>query len=136
MRLTEVAASVAGQHRNKLDELKAKAKELERPDWLWHSLLLSFSTMGNARGKIGLVDNQENYEKVTFAALGKLSSKDRKRRLTETLRVGKVRMSDIKARWLSKNFERISKMGGPASAKQLLMSECGPEAKRKFPRVL
>ena len=132
MRMAGVAKSVAARHRGKLNELKAEAKELERPDWVWHCLLVSFSTMGNSRGYDGLIKNKDNYSKVTFDSLARLAKKNRKSTLKEALHAAKVRMPDRKATWLFQNFDRISKIGGPVRAKQLLLSRPGPKAKMKF----
>ena len=35
----------------------------DRTDFIWHSLLQSFATMGNARGWDGLIGNEENYNR-------------------------------------------------------------------------
>ena len=47
-------------------------EQKDRPDFVWHSLLQSFATMGNARGWDGLIGNEENYNRVTFEALSAL----------------------------------------------------------------
>lgn len=132
IRLSEIAKSLATEHVDKLNELKARAKELDQPNWFWHSLLVSASTMGNSRGFKGLIENEENYDKVTFDSLRKLSKEDRDRTLTETLRAAQVRMADIKAARLSRNFDRILEMGGPLSARLELLSLKGRDAKIKF----
>jgi hypothetical protein len=82
IRLAEKANFLAKKHREKLNELKAAARDLDQPDWLWHSLLASASTLGNSRGYRGLIENEKNYNKVTFDSLAKLSKQDRGRTLS------------------------------------------------------
>jgi endonuclease III len=130
--LAGVLRTLAPQHRNKLEELKKRECESNRPDFIWHSLLESFATMGSSRGYAGLIDDSSNYNKVTFEALFLLSPPDRWRTLKETLRVAKVRMPDKKAEWLRENFERISTMGGPLAARAELFSRTTAEDKIKF----
>jgi hypothetical protein len=131
-RLSEIARSVASKHEHKLKELKDGAKDLNRDDWFWHSLLVSAATLGSTRGFKGLIQNKENYDKVTFDSLRKLSKKERDRTLRETLRAAKVRMSDTKATRLSENLDRISEMGGPLSVKRQLLALKGRDAKIAF----
>ena len=85
-------------------------EQKDRPDFVWHSLLQSFATMGNARGWDGLIGNEENYNRVTFEALSAL---DRLENLDEVLRASKVRMPAKKAVWLDLDYEMIIEMGGP-----------------------
>jgi len=135
-RLAQLAKLIAARHRNELEEWKKRSSDLEHPYWLWESLLLSFSTMGRSKGAAALMRNPELHRKVTYNALAKLSPRDRKRTLKETLRAAKlVRMPDRKAEWLHSAFDRISsEMGGIAEAKQALLSRAGPEAKMEFLR--
>jgi hypothetical protein len=56
-------------------------EQRDRPDFMWHSFLQSFATMGNARGRDGLVGNKANYNLVTFEALSGLYSVERFERL-------------------------------------------------------
>jgi hypothetical protein len=51
---------------------KEGERELQRPDFVWHLLLQSFSTWGGSRGWAGLIGTKENYERVTFEALSRL----------------------------------------------------------------
>src|ERR1700678_1195141 len=72
----------------KLAEGKTRRTELDRPDFIWHELLLSFATMGNSRGAEGLIRNQDNYRRVTFEALTrKRTNAIRRSELREVLRV-------------------------------------------------
>lgn len=105
----------------RLAEGKSRASEFERPDFVWYELLLSFSTMGNSRGKHGLIDNPENFSRVQFKALELLGSTEaRIKQLRAVLQAAKVRMPAKKAEWLSAAFDRIASMGGPLAAKEQL----------------
>lgn len=125
---------IAERHRDQINKAKDGAKALRRHDWLWEALLLSISTMGGSRGAQQLIRNKDHHSKITFDALRKLSSKDRNRRLKETLRDAGIRWPKKKAKWLSENFERISKLSGPAAAKKSLLDLSGSEAKMEFLR--
>jgi thermostable 8-oxoguanine DNA glycosylase len=120
--------------KHKLEELKRDAQCLEKPDFVWLSLVESFSSMGNSRGYEGLFGNPENYKKITFEALSCLSLEDRLRVLAETLSAAVVRMPDKKAEWLAAAFEQIARMGGPVEAKAKLLREPGRDAKIAFLR--
>ena len=116
----------------KLESLKTERHQLERPDYLWHSLLVSFSTMGNSRGFKGLIENKNNYERVTYQALESLPVTERIQRLEETLLNAKVRIPLQKAQWLSDNFDMIQSLGGLEAAKQTALNQHGVNAKIKF----
>ena len=88
-RLANVARFLAAKHRSELEEWKKGAMELNRPDWLWESLLLSFSTMGRSKGAVGLIRNPDLHSKVTYEALAKLAPHERRSTLKETLRAAK-----------------------------------------------
>jgi hypothetical protein len=119
--------------RAKLAESKTRRKELDRPDFVWHELLLSFATMGNSLGAEGLIRNQDNYRRVTFDALKrKRTNANRLSELREVLRAAKVRMSDKKADWLMENYDRVTALGGPTDAKKTLLNTEGREEKIKF----
>lgn len=128
---TKVLAQLDSVKR-KLEELKGDARYLERPDFVWVSLVESLSSMGNSRGYDGLFGDPENYKRITFEALSLLSPEDRLRLLTETLSAATVRMPHRKAEWLATDFEEIQTMGGPAKAKAALLSESGRDAKIAF----
>jgi endonuclease III len=128
-RLALILGSLAVSRRDKLERLKEDARELERPDFVWHSLVESFSSMGNSRGYEGLFVKTDLYGRITWEALSSLSSQERRRVLAQTLRAATVRMPDRKAEWLSSDFERIVQLGGPAAVKAQLLSQQGREAK-------
>lgn len=116
-----------------LAEGKTRRKELDRPDFVWHELLLSFATMGNSRGAEGLIRNRDNYKRVTFEALKRKPTKAaRLKELLIVLRAAKVRMPPKKAVWLANAFERVNQMGGPRKAKAVLFRREGCDEKIRF----
>jgi hypothetical protein len=133
--LVPIVKSIA-RHKDvkaKLAEGKTRRKELDRPDFIWHELLLSFATMGNSRGAEGLIRNQDNCRRVTFEALKRKPTKAvRLRELLSVLRAAKVRMPQKKAVWLADAFERVQGMGGPKKAKTELFRREGCEGKIRF----
>ena len=133
-RLADAASGLAQLDfvKHKLEELKSDAQCLEKPDFIWLSLVESLSSMGNSRGYEGLFGDPENYERITFEALSSLPREGRLRVLAETLAAGAVRMPDRKAEWLAADFEQIEGMGGPAQAKAKLLSEPGRDTKIAF----
>jgi hypothetical protein len=131
-RLAAVVKPLAEKHHKTLERLKKEEKQLSRPDFLWHYMLQSFATLGSVRGWDGLIGNEENYAKVTYEALSKLSADRRLSRLEKTLLKAKVRMPYKKADWLAENFDRIEEMGGPEAAKKALLRQPNRNEKIKF----
>ncbi len=107
-------------------------EQRDRPDFIWHSLLQSFATMGNARGWDGLVGNEANYNLLTFEALSGLDSVERLERLDKVLRASKVRMPGKKSAWLGLNHEMIVEMGGPEEARRQALAQNGRDGKVAF----
>jgi hypothetical protein len=118
--------------RLKLEELKKDARYLQKPHFLWLSLVESMSSMGNSRGYDGLFRDPANYERITFEALSLLSPEERFRELARTLSTAAVRMPDRKAEWLVADFDFIQRIGGPAKAKDELLNQPGRDAKVAF----
>ena len=98
---------------------------LGRPDFVWHFLLQSFATMGNSRGRDGLIGNTDNYERVKFDALSGLHRTERLKTLDEVLRTAKVRMPGKKAVSLNHNYEMIIEMGGLEEARRQALAQEG-----------
>jgi hypothetical protein len=132
-RLIDALRHLTPEMKETLRERKEEGLEQkDRPDFVWHSLLQSFATMGNARGWEGLVGNEENYKRVTFEALSGLDRVERLETLDEVLRTSKVRMPGKKAAWLDLNYEMIIEMGGPEEARRQTLAQDGREAKVAF----
>ena len=116
-----------------LDNLKRWGQEeLERPDFVWHILLQSFATWGGARGHEGLIGNQDNYGRVTFAALSKVDADARPLVLEEVFLAAKVRYARVKAKLMSRNYDIVAMMGGPVEATKQALAQDGREAKIAF----
>jgi hypothetical protein len=135
-RLVEVVTRLAAERRAELEERKQNHADIARPDFLWHYLLQSFATMGRSSGWHGLIGNKTNYDRVTYPALEALSPTDRLRVAREVCRVAKVRMPDRKGDFIVGCFERIHGMGGPETAKALLLSQPGREAKIRWLKAM
>jgi cystathionine gamma-synthase len=132
-RLIDALRHLTPEMKETLRERKEEGVEQkDRPDFVWHSLLQSFATMGNARGWDGLVGNEENYNRVTFEALSGLDRVERLEKLDEVLRVSKVRMPGKKAVWLDLNYEMIIEMGGPEAARRQALAQDGRQKKVAF----
>lgn len=131
-RLKRQARLLARQHAEKLEQLKAEQKQLQRSDFLWHFLLQSFATMGRTSGWRGLIGDKTNYNKVRFEVLAQLSPEARRLQVEETCRAAKIRMPSIKARYILKCFEQVQELGGIEAAKSKLMAQSGREGKIAF----
>src|SRR4030095_13920874 len=112
---------------------------LARPDFIWHYLLQSFSTMGRASGWHGLIGNQDNYDRVTYATLAALTPDARAAQVRQVCREAGIRMPDKKAVFILGGFEYVTQLGGPEAAKAKLLAQPGREAKiaflRSFPGI-
>jgi hypothetical protein len=119
--------------RNTLRQRKREGKrDLERPDFVWHLLLQSFSTWGGARGWEGLMGTRGNYDRVTFEALSGLDPEARVVELKEVFFAGGVRYANTKARLMARNHNLVAEMGGPEGAKRRAFAQEGREAKIAF----
>src|SRR5208282_3834538 len=99
-RLVAVVRRLGSEKRSELDKRKEGASGLDRSDFIWHYLLQSFSTMGGARGYSGLMENQENYRRVTYDALAALTPEARQAQVREVCRVAKVNRPNQKAGYI------------------------------------
>lgn len=131
-RLIGLLKNLSPEMKQKLAEIKRDSKKLKRKDFIWHALLCSIATLGNERGYQGLIANEKNYERVSFAALSKISQAKRLPHIEKVLRDAKVRMPAQKARWLFENHEIISRLGGVEKVTSLALSMKGREAKMRF----
>lgn len=130
--LVSVIGTIFAIHKSEVEALKAPYADIGRPDFVWHYLLQSFATMGRAAGWKGLIGNESNYNRVTFAALTELPDAQRALVVEETCRSAKVRMPSIKAKFILRCFGQVTALGGPHAAKTALFSAPGRSGKIKF----
>lgn len=101
-------------------------------DFVWHSLLQSFATLGGTRGWHGLIGEQANYSRVTFDALSKVDADDRAATILEVFRAAKINYPYRKAGLMARNYDLIAKMGGPIEASRQALTMNGKQAKIAF----
>ncbi len=119
--------------RRRLSSLKREGKErFALDDFIWHALLLSFSTWGNSRGRAGLIDNRCNYRRVTFPVLMRMSESKRRAHIERILRDAKVNRPLRKAELLNRNVTILQNMGGLKGAKSRALAQKGTDAKIRF----
>lgn len=116
----------------RLKFLKSEKIGADRPDFIWHYLLQSFSTMGNSRGHAGLILNKSNYNQVTYDVIKQLNESKRIEHFDLILRKAGVRMPSQKAKWLNDNYKIIERMGGLENCNKLIFSQKGSEQKMQF----
>jgi thermostable 8-oxoguanine DNA glycosylase len=131
-RLVAVVRALAVEKRAELDRHKDGYSGLARPDFIWHYLLQSFSTMGRESGWHGLIGNQNNYRRITFDTLTPLSAEDRNAQIRQVCRAAGIRMPDKKADYIIGCFEYVTRLGGLAAVKAKLFAQQGREAKIAF----
>lgn len=131
-KLVSIVKPLAAQKKATLDRLKQEQSGLDRPDFLWHYLLQSFATMGRAAGWHGLIENKQNYSRVTYEALSALTPGERESQTREVCWTAKVRLPDRKAEFICRCFSYVQELGGPIAAKAKLLSTVGRTAKLKF----
>ncbi len=131
-RLVTVVHTLAGENRAELDRLKESHSDLVRSDFIWHALLVSFSTMGRASGWHGLIGNEDNYCKVSYDALKALEPKARAVQVQEVCREAGIRMPDKKTGFILACFDYVERIGGPEKAKAKLLALVGRDAKIEF----
>lgn len=106
--------------------------ESKRPDFVWHILLQSFATWGGSRGAEGLINNPDNYDRVTFDRLSMLGPKRRHEAIQRTFRRAGIRYAEKKALLMIRNYELVAEMGGPEGAKKKALAQDGREVKIAF----
>ncbi|MGA8139649.1 MAG: hypothetical protein WB948_03115 [Desulfobaccales bacterium] len=131
-RLAAVIRNLVTEKRFELERLKQEHSGLARPDFIWHYLLQSFSTMGRASGRDGLIVNENNYQRVTYNVLAALAPEARGKQISEVCRAAKVRMPDKKADYLLRCFDYVRQLGGLDAAKTKLLAQKGREGKIRF----
>lgn len=131
-KLIMLLKNISPEMKRRLAKLKRECDSLKRSDFIWHALLVSVATLGNERGYEGLIRNQDNYNRVTFDAISKISNSKRLAHIDKVLRDAKVRMPAQKARWLFENYEIICKRGGVEKVSREALEQKGREAKILF----
>lgn len=131
-KLATVIRVLAVEKDSELQKLKDENNQIKRPDFLWHYLLQSFSTMGRSTGWNGLIGTPENYSRITFDVLEKLTPEQRENQVHEVCRAAKIRMPDKKAGFILGCFDRIQMLGGLSEAKSMLLSRTGSAKKKAF----
>ncbi len=131
--LGDVAKLVMGWHQGRIDHLKQKAEaDIARPDFVWHFLLQSFATMGNANGWFGLIGNLENYKQVQYERLANINSSFRLTHLMQVCARAKIRMPNKKADFIHECFKKIRGMGGYTIVKEQLLAQPSREVMIKY----
>lgn len=132
VRLVSSLKEVMKNKKDEIEKLKESYQDINRPDFIWHYLLQSFSTMGRSTGWQGLIGNKENYNKVTFSNLDSLGIAEREKLVTQVCKDAKVRMPSKKAEFILKCFTKITDLGGQEKAKEKLLSLQSRDKKIKF----
>ena len=114
--------------KQELARLKAYKDTLTDPEFVWRSLVESLSGWGSSAGYERLVRNQENYDRLKFACLARLSPADRFAEIDTIFRAARVRYRRASG-FLLDNFSKIEEMGGPEKAKADLLNEPGRDDK-------
>lgn len=122
-RLVIVAKELYNKYKHEFSKKRKMQlrSELSRPDFLWHALLVSYSTWGNSRGYAELIENPVNYNMVTYHELKKLNKLEREKRLHDVMHKAKV-LKYHEAPRLADCFERIEAMGGITEANMKFFS--------------
>jgi hypothetical protein len=121
------------EHNKHLKELQQRCKtDAIRPDWLWHLLLSSMSTLGNTRGYEGLINNPDNYQLVAYKNLISLSESRRIKSLKLALKHAVIRRPGQKSEWLNENLKYILDCGGLNVIQKFILNIKGTEAKLRF----
>jgi hypothetical protein len=127
-----VVRALATEKRAELERLKEGHAGLARPDFVWHYLLQSFSTMGRASGWHGLIGNTDNYRRITYPVLAALASEARIAQVRQVCRAARIRMPDRKAGFILGCVEYVNQLGGLKAAKTKLLAQPGRDGKIAF----
>lgn len=130
--IAATAKRLAREKRAELERMKEEHKQLDRPDFVWHYLLVSFATMGRASGWVGLIGDSSNYHEVRYEVLDRQTSAERAKRIERAFRAAKLRMPMRKTRYLLGCFDKVKELGGPEAVKHILLGKPGRKAKIEF----
>lgn len=135
-KLLEAIRARPESHNATVEALMAQAQDNAKlPDWLWHLLVCSMSTMGNSRGFKGVIENQVNYNLIAYPTLVNLAPEARYSNMLQALTSGKVRMPGPKATWLEHNFTFLQDCGGVEAMQKTLLEVKGRDSKIRLMRV-
>lgn len=111
--LVAVAKNLRDKYKYELESKKEKGHALlKRPDFLWHELLVSYSTWGGASGYECMIKDENIYQQITYTELINLSNEERVNRLRQIMKDAKVHCYKRKAPMLAQCFEKIEEIGG------------------------
>jgi thermostable 8-oxoguanine DNA glycosylase len=127
--LVAVAKNLRNKYKDELEYKKEKGHAtLKRPDFLWHELLVSYSTWGGISRNEGMITDKNKNQQITYAELKNLSNEDRVNRLRQIMKDAKIRYYKKKAPMLARCFEKIEEIGGLEQANAMLLNkECAAE---------
>jgi hypothetical protein len=128
--LVLTAKNLRNTYNSELERKKENGKTLlARPDFLWHELLVSYSTLGGISGYNGMIEDKSRYQQVTYEELKKLGdNENRVNRLRQVMKEAHVHYYNKKASMLSQCFEKIEAMGGLDVANTTLLNNvCAAE---------
>jgi N-glycosylase/DNA lyase len=129
-RLVQAILDRPPEHDIEIKKLRKNSRQIsKRPDWLWHLLLSSMSTMGISRGYKGLIENPQNYNLVSYTTLIKLAPKERIVNIRQALQNGSVLRYKPKTRWLANNISFILDCGGIESLQHFILKAKGKDSK-------
>lgn len=110
-KMAVVAKKLQSKYRGELESSKQNRSKLSSRNFLWHALLVCYSTWGSSRGFKGFIEDKRNYSQVTYDELKKLSPKARVQRLQNVMKQAKV-LKYQEAPKLAACFQMIEEMGG------------------------
>jgi hypothetical protein len=127
--LVAVAKNLRNKYKDELESKKEKGRALlKRPDFLWHELLVSYSTWGGISRNEGMITDKNKNQQITYAELKNLSNEDRVNRLRQIMKDAKIHYYKKKAPMLVRCFEKIEEIGGLEQANAMLLNKkCAAE---------
>jgi endonuclease III len=124
-----MAKNLQNKYKGELECKKEKGHAiLKRPDFLWHELLVSYSTWGGISRNEDMVTDKNKNQQITYDELKNLSNEDRVNRLRQVMKDAKIHCYKKKAPMLARCFEKIEEMGGLEQANAMLLNKkCAAE---------
>ncbi|MBK7055468.1 MAG: hypothetical protein IPH52_10505 [Leptospiraceae bacterium] len=123
--------------KNELDKKKKESLDnFKRKDWLWHELIVSISTWGNAKRAKKILENEELYNNIKYDNIKKLPINEVRKIINKTIRNAKIGTGRVsperKADFLFRNFVLLQNMGGCEKVSSFLLNIKGKESKIIF----